>query len=312
MNKLLILSEDASFYHQFIQEKRLSDLEIIATSDITEGKEKGQECNLVFGEPSLIQHVISDLPQVAWVQSTWAGVEPLLKPTMRRDYVLTNARPLFGPLISEYVFGYILAHTQGIDERRRAQQEHKWEATTPTTLRGQMMGIMGVGAIGAHLAQTAKYFRMKTKGYTRRSTDCKFIDQYFHSPHLLEFIADLDYLVCVLPNTPDNQNVINEMVLQALPNHALLFNVGRGTAIEDEALITALETDQLAGAVLDVFREEPLPAEHPFWDTPNLQITYHTAAISLPIDTAPIFVENYGKLLAGQPLKYQIDFAKGY
>src|SRR4051812_42800740 len=144
------------------------------------------------------------LTGLRWAQSTWAGVEPLLDPTLRRDYVLTNARGVFGPQMSEYVFAYVLAHERKLFEKRASQAAGRWDPSPPARVRGKQLGLLGVGTIGAALAATAKHFGMRVKGYTRVSEDVADVDEYFHgalAACATRFAADLDYLVCVMPDT---------------------------------------------------------------------------------------------------------------
>jgi phosphoglycerate dehydrogenase-like enzyme len=128
----------------------------------------------------------------------------------------------------------------------------------------------------------------------------------------MEFADGLDYLVCVLPRTKQTNRIVDAAFLEALPPHAVLINVGRGNAVDESALVNALNEGRLAAAVLDVFEKEPLPQEHPFWTTPNLYMTFHTSAISYPKDITELFVENYQLYSAGKPLKYVVDFERGY
>jgi phosphoglycerate dehydrogenase-like enzyme len=129
---------------------------------------------------------------------------------------------------------------------------------------------------------------------------------------LHEFLEETDYLVSVLPQTDDTNNLLDEAALARLPRHTYLINVGRSNVIDNVALIDALRNDRLAGAVLDVFDEEPLPQDSPLWDTPNLSITAHIAAVSHPSLIVPIFVENYRRYINKQPLNYIVDFDAGY
>lgn len=274
--------------------------------------EPTDECEIALGAPSMIAKELDNLPNVKWVQSTWAGVEPLLDPSLRRDYVLTNARGVFGGLMSEFVFGYLLAHERKIFELAQAQQRREWMRFLTGTLRGKTIGLLGVGSIGAEVARTAKFFGMTVRGYTRSSEDCEFVDEYFHGDELLMFADKVDYLISILPNTKDTRKLVDADLLSALPLHCVFINVGRGSAVDESALISALENDKLAGAVLDVFEQEPLPQEHPFWTTKNLQMTFHTSAPSFPEDIAGVFIENYRLYIKGKPLKYQVDFERGY
>ncbi|MEW6401381.1 MAG: D-2-hydroxyacid dehydrogenase, partial [Chloroflexota bacterium] len=274
MVKVLILSRQVEEYRRLLESAQLPELEIASASDAANAKSVGTDCEIVFGEPSLIREVLHALRNLRWIQSMWAGVEPLLDPTLRRDYTLTNARGVFGGLMSEYVFGYLLAHERRIFDRYQAQQERRWDGSITGTLRGKTIGLLGVGSIGCHLARTAKHFDMTVHGYTRSSKACTDIDVYFHGDALIEFARGLDYLVSVLPNTSETRRIVDAALLSALPRHAILINVGRGSTLDESALIQALEAKTIAGAVLDVYEQELLPKEHPFWDTPNLLLTF--------------------------------------
>jgi len=311
VHTLLILSRHAGAYRELVEAARLPDLRIVTASTASDVVAAAAEADLVLGEPSLIREVLPRLSRLHWVQATWAGVEPLLDPALRRDYVLTNARGVFGSLMSEYVFGYLLAHERKIFEKRASQLAGKWDPAHPGTLRGKRIGLLGVGSIGAALARTAKHFGMHVRGYTRASRDCSEVDEYFHGDRAA-FAADLDYLVSIVPNTAATVRLVDATLLAALPPRAIFVNPGRGNVVDEAALADALQSGRLAGAVLDVFLQEPLPPDHVFWRTPNLLITSHTAAISFPKDIAPVFIANYRRLIAGEPLQYRVDFEAGY
>ncbi len=303
-HKLLILAQDKKKYHALIEDAQLNGLEIV--------DQPAGDVDIVLGEPSLIKTALASLPALSWAQSIWAGIEPLVGPASRRDYILTNARGVFGELMSEYVIGYLLAHERKIFQRHAAQKNNQWEDSDTGTLRGKTIGLLGVGSIGADVALTAKFFGMNVRGYTRDSELSAHVDSYFHGDDLLKFASGLDYLVNILPNTKDTRKIINADLLHVLPAHALVINVGRGPAVDESALLDALNQNKIAGAVLDVFEQEPLPNDHPFWTATNLLMTFHTAAPSLAEDITNIFIENYELLQEGKPLKYRVDFEKGY
>lgn len=305
MPKLLILSKQAKEYARLVEAAGLPQLDGMTF-------QASEDCEIVFGEPSLIRDALPYLPRLKWIQSMWAGVEPLLDPASRRNYVLTNARGVFGGLMSEFVFGYLMAHERKIFQRREAQKNKTWDHTLTGTLQGKTIGLLGVGSIGAELGRTAKFFGMTVCGYTQKSETSEHVDMYFHGSNLPKFASRLDYLVSVLPNTAETKKIVNADLLNALPSHALFINVGRGQAVDEPALIEALTKNKIAGAVLDVFEEEPLPPQHPFWTTPNLLMTFHTSAPSFPEDITKIFIENYLLYIEGKPLKYRVDFEKGY
>jgi len=304
MHKLLILAQNETKYRALIEEARLVDLEFAT--------QPSSDADIVLGGPSRIKAALASLPALSWVQSISAGVESLLDPALRRDYILTNARGVFGELMSEYVIGYLLAHERKIYQRLEAQKNKNWEDSVTGTLRGKTIGLLGVGSIGAEVALTAKFFGMTVRGYTRSSETSRHVDKYYHGDNLLAFADGLDYLVSILPNTNDTRKIINADLLNALPSHALVINVGRGSAMDESALIEALNQNKIVGAVLDVFEQEPLPKEHPFWTTPNLLMTFHTSAPSLPEDITNLFIENYELLIKGKSLKHQVDFERGY
>lgn len=312
MPRALVLTKHPDEYRRLIEAAALPELSLVVAADVDEGLTAAGDADILVGDPARVIAALPRLPKLRWVQLTWAGVERMLDPALRRDYVLTNIRGVFGPLMSEYVFGYLLAHERKIVQRLEAQRAGQWDTTLPGTLQGRTIGLVGVGSIGAHLAATAKHFGMTVRGYTRASADCVHVDAYFHGDDRLAFATGLDYLVAVLPNTPGTRRLIDARMLAALPGHAVVVNAGRGDTLDTEALVAALRERRLGGAVLDVFEEEPLPAGHPLWSTPNVLISSHTAAPSFPADIVGVFAHNYRRYVAGEPLDYRVEFERGY
>jgi phosphoglycerate dehydrogenase-like enzyme len=312
-HKLLILTRRASEYRALLEAEHLSDLEIFCAPNAAEAVGFAAECDLALVEPSLLAQVLSNMTRLRWAQATWAGVEPLLDPSLRRDYVLTNACAVFGGLMSEYVFGYLLARERLILEKHASQQSARWDPSPPGSLREKRIGLLGVGSIGAVLARTAKHFGMRVKGFTRASEACADVDEYFHGrDRLPEFARDLDYVVCAMPNTGETRRLVDAQFLGWLPSRAVLVNPGRGSVVDTNALVEALREGRLAGAVLDVFDQEPLPSDHPLWHMPNVLITSHTAALSFPRDLARVFLDNYYRWVRGEALRCRVDFERGY
>ena len=309
---LLILSQHSKVYDQIITRAKLPGLSISTAANPKQAEGSAGDCDILFGEPSLISSVLNQLHKVRWVQATWAGVEALLVAGMRHDYILTNARNVYGLMLSEYVFGYLITIERGILHRWQAQLDGRWENETPGTLRNKHLGLLGVGSIGAHLALSAHLLGMVVFGYTRQSETCDYVDQYLHGDEWRDFASGLDYLVCTLPATPSTKNLINADFLSALPERTWLVNIGRGCTLDETALVNNLRNGSLAGAVLDVTKEEPLPPGHPLWSTPNTFLTFHTAARNHPPDIASIFIDNYQRYIKGKPLKYRVDFTQGY
>jgi phosphoglycerate dehydrogenase-like enzyme len=312
-HSILILSKDAGSYDKLISKEHFTDLERVIVADDAGGNiEPWDQCNIILGDPDLVVPQLPHMKRLQWVQSTWAGITPLLVDNSRKDYLLTGVKGVFGPLMSEYVLCYMLMHEKKTLARYRAQQRGVWDDSRPGRLRDKLIGIMGVGSIGGHIASTAKYFGMRTRGYTRSGETCTFIDHYFHGDRLSVFASGLDYLVSVLPDISSMDKVIDRSVLGAMKNDALLINAGRGNVIDEKALVGALEKGDIGGAVLDVFREEPLPTSHPFWNSPNLIITSHTAGVSFSEDIFDLFKENFRNFVRRERLNYIIDFEHGY
>lgn len=311
-NHVLVLSARAADYERLISDSGLPDCELHATTNAEEARAWLARCPIVLADPPLIRPLLPELAALRWLQATYAGVETLMTPGLRRDYVLTNARGAFGDLMAEYVLGYLIMHERLGWQRFLAQREGRWDATWPGRLRGKTMGLVGVGSIGTEIARAAKCFGLRTLGYTRASEGCASVDRYFHGGDLAAMAAQCDYLVCSLPNTGASRHLVDATVLAALPSHAVLVNVGRGSTVDEAALVDALQGGRLAGAVLDVFTTEPLPQDSPLWRLPNVIITSHTSALSYPEDIAPIFADNYRRFIAGEALRHVVDFARGY
>lgn len=311
MSDCLIVSGAARDFAEEISRTADTPLafEVCTSTDEALARYAGQ--SVLFGNPDMVAAILPDLPAVDWVQSTWAGVKPL---TMidRRDYVLTGVKEVFGPQISEYVMGYLLAHELRVLERAQQQHMHNWFAQPSGVLQGRRLGVMGTGSIGAHIARTARAFDVEVAGLNSAGVPSPDFDEVFPAAQLHDFLGGLDYLVSTLPQTASTDNLLDDAALARLPSHAYFINVGRGNVIDDRALMDALQNDELGGAALDVFDEEPIPRDSPLWDTPRLAITAHIAAISHPSLIVPIFLENYGRYRRGEPLKFVIDLDKGY
>jgi phosphoglycerate dehydrogenase-like enzyme len=308
---VLILSDDADDYLPL-----LADLErqgtVITTANTAEAARAAWSGEpIVLGQPDLVAAVMGDLGDIRWVQSTWAGVTPLLAQD-RQDFQLTAVRDTFGLQMTEYVLGYLLAHELRLVQRHDHQQQRDWWPAPSGTLQGKVLGIMGTGSIGACIARAAAPLGLRVIGFSRSGKPCKGFEHVFAADQLPDFLAEPDYLCCVLPDTPATTNLLDEAAFRAMRTGCYLVNVGRGNLIDEKALLDALGRGQIAGAVLDVFKEEPLPSDSPLWQAPGLIVTAHMAADSRPRDIARIFMGNYNRFVAGRPLQFLVDFERGY
>jgi len=311
-NRLLIVAPDPKRYAELIKGFDFNDLELIVCNSIEKAKKRAKHCNMILGEPTRIVPVLECAKRLQWIQSTFAGVEALLGPGKRTDYVLTGVKGVFGPLMSEYVFTYILAIERHLLEIYENQQRKVWKNIEYKSLRDRLIGICGLGSVGLSIAQTARHFGMEVWGYKRSYEKVPGIDRVFTGSDFKKFLSHPDYIVITLPSTPDTLHLIDYDTLRAMKKSAVLINIGRGNVVSENALVRALEEGLVRGAVLDVFEQEPLPVESRLWSLPNVMITPHNSGISFPEDIVKIFAENYRRFVNKKPLKYRVDFNRGY
>jgi glyoxylate/hydroxypyruvate reductase A len=248
-------------------------------------------------------HLLPLAKRLRWVQVMGAGVNAFLDTPFPPKVALTRAAGVFGPWMAEYTFAWLLWATQRTEVFRAAQRMRRWEPMNPTLLRGRTLGVVGVGSIGRVIAAVGRAFQMRVLGLSRTGRRVPECDRIYRRPDLHAFLAASDYIVLVVPLTPETR---------AMRPEAWLVNVGRGALIQEEALVRALQERWIAGAVLDVFLQEPLPIEHPFWGMPNVVVTPHISGPSVPEEIAPIFNENLRRFLAGRPLLGRVDLRRGY
>jgi len=308
---VMILASDADDYLPLLDGLARQGTALTAAHSATSARAAWSGQAVVLGQPDLVAAALHDMPGVRWVQSTWAGVTPLLG-LGRRDFLLTGVKGVFGPLMAEYVMGYLLARELKLLERRQHQQRHEWWSEDSGGLQGKTLGIMGTGSIGRCIAERALAFGLRVIGFSRSGRPVEDFERVFPTDRLGEFLALADYIVSVLPATPKTDGLLDSQAFRVMRSHCCLVNVGRGNVVDEAALEDALREGALAAAVLDVFRQEPLPADSPLWDTPGLTVTAHVAAKSRPPDIARIFVENYNRFVAGETLLHVIDFERGY
>lgn len=250
--------------------------------------------------------------RLRWIQVMGAGVDRFLGAPFPPKVVLTRAEDVFGPWMAEYTFGWLLLGTQRMEGFRAAQRLGRWEPSNPTLLRGKTLGVVGLGSIGRAIARVARAFLMRVIGVNRSGRRVPEVERVYRRPALHEFLAATDYLVLAAPLTPETRGLIGEAEFRVMRPEAWLVNIGRGDLIQESALVRAMQERWIAGAVLDVFAQEPLPPEHPFWSTQNVIVTPHISGPSDPGEIAPIFNENLRRFLTGRPLRGRVDIRRGY
>ena len=261
---------------------------------------------LVGGPPDLT-HWVPRCPSLQWIQSTWAGVDALT-PFLATGVKISPLRGVYGQAISEFTMGWILSIHRNILTRATAQA---WQPELESGLNEKTIGIMGTGTIGKSVAAAAKTFNMTVKGLNSSGADVPGFDRCFSTDERLEFAKGVDYLVSILPKTPQTDGIISEALIEQIAADSIVINVGRGNAVDETALKHSLDSGKLKAAVLDVFDIEPLPQDHWYWAHDRVFITSHTAAPTPSSAVITVVARNLRLFLADQPFD-TVDATKGY
>jgi len=255
------------------------------------------------------------MPRLRWAQAMTAGVEGWLAlPDLPKNLALTCARGTHTESMPENIMAALFYVAKPLAIAAANDKAGKWVHTVAQPLTGKTLGILGLGAVGGEVARMAKAFGMKVIGTKRRAAAMANVDEVLPSERTDEVLARADFLLLLLPATPATDNFVNAQRLAKMKPTAWLLNFGRGHLIKDDDLIAAVNDKKIAGAVLDVFRQEPLPAEHPFWKTEGILVLPHIGGPHPQRDrfVARLFVDNLGRFLDGTPLKEIVDRAVGY
>jgi phosphoglycerate dehydrogenase-like enzyme len=253
-------------------------------------------------------------PRLRWVQSTSAGVEKVLA-HLPAGIVLTNASGVHGPKGGEYGLTALLMLNHRVPHFVTAKAAARWDQAFATPIAGKTALFVGVGAIGTAAARLAKRLGVRTVGVGRAARKGGPFERIHARKDLPKLLPKADFVVVTTPLTAETRGLIGKAELDLMPAHAGIVNLGRGPVIDNDALAAKLTKGELAGAVLDVFPEEPLPASSPLWAAPNLIMSPHCAvddANAYAMRALDIFVENLDRYLAGRKLKNVVDPKLGY
>ena len=248
-------------------------------------------------------HALENLPNLRAVTSYGAGVDFIVD-----DDTIPPGLPvarLVDPALAEQVTGYLLAvvleRVRELGRYRQAQRAGQWQpAGEPAVAR---IGLLGLGQLGSHAADSFRHLGFPVRGWQRRDGD---------RSRLLEIAADSDFLICTLPLTTATRGILDAAVFEAMPASGTVINVGRGAHVVEADLLAALDTGQIAAAVLDVFEHEPLPADHRYWHHPRVTVTPHVAGLTDPHSAAALVAESYRAVAAGEPPPHPVDRGRGY
>jgi phosphoglycerate dehydrogenase-like enzyme len=268
----------------------------------------------------LDRETLAAAPRLRWMHGAGAGVEQFDPHEFaRRGVLLTNSSGVSAPNMAEHVLGMMLALARRFPTLVRAQSRRAWRDLEThrevAELQGQTVLVVGLGAVGRAVALRAAALGMRVLGVRRREGEPPpGVAALFDLAALPDALAEADHVVVALPNTPGTRGLIDAATFAAMKPGAVIYNVGRGSAIDSAALLEALRSGRLGGAGLDVTDPEPLPADSPLWDMENVLITAHTSGATPRYweRQSALIAENIGRMQRGEPLRNLVDLEAGY
>ncbi|MDR7452560.1 MAG: D-2-hydroxyacid dehydrogenase [Armatimonadota bacterium] len=288
---------------------------VVTAPDLSRALEAAPAAEVMVGW-NVPREAVQQARRLRWIHSTAAGVDQLLHPeVVQGEIIVTSSSGIHQPLV-EHVFALLLALTRRLHIAIRNQTKGRWarREAVGDEVRGKTMGVLGLGTIGAEIAEKARAFGMHVIGTKRRPGPIPHVDRVYPPEGLPEVLAASDVVVIALPLTPDTRHLIGAGELRMMKPTAFLINIGRGAIVDEGALVRALREGWIAGAGLDVFEREPLPADSPLWQMEQVIITPHVSG-AWPgyLDAAvPLFCDNLRRYLDGRPMRNLVDKSRGY
>ncbi len=305
--------------HQQRLSKQFPQHRFIYAANPEEGRSALTEADVLvaFGN-GIGEETLDEAPRLKWIHVMSAGLETLPFPKLQdRGILLTNVRGIHAIPMAEYTFAAMLHISRRMGELAQAQREKRWaKRLRVTELWDKTLGIVGVGAIGREIARRAKVFGMYTLGVNTDGRSVEGVDETWATHDLKKVLARCDFVVVAVPLISSTRRLIDREAIASMKETAYLINVARGPVVDEAALAEALEQKRIAGAVLDVFDEEPLPEDHPFWTMDNVMVTPHISGLSPMYMTrgVDLFIENLSYYTRGEIEKMQnvIDVTRQY
>jgi len=245
--------------------------------------------------------MLAGAPRLQWIQSLATGVDHFLRcPSLKPSVLITSGRGIHGPPMREQVVYMMMAVSRDAVRAVGDQKAHFWERRLWSTLHGKTAAIAGTGVVGGAIAELLKALGMHVIGVTRTPRPAAGFDEMIATDHLVEAARRADYLINMLPASADNIEIFNTAVFTAMKPTAYYISAGRGQTVDEAALLAVLRERRIAGAALEVFQKEPLPADSPFWDLPNVFITPHIGGYVIEYEDfiMPLIVDNMRLFLA--------------
>lgn len=257
---------------------------------------------------------LKNLPQLKCIGSLAAGVDHVLVDAdLPKNIPLIRVMdPYMAHDIVQYVLTYTLHYIKRVAHWGDCQKKNTWSRKPPFNFSDKTIGIMGLGFLGKQAAQTLQSIGLNVIGWSHSHKNLPGIKDFAGADQFDDFLTQTDILVCLLPLTSQTENILNHATFSRLKYGACIINVGRGAHLVEDELISNLDSGQLEQAYLDVFHQEPLPTEHPFWTHPKIVVTPHIASVTNPKTAVPQLIETYSKLLAGEAVVNLVNLTKGY
>jgi glyoxylate/hydroxypyruvate reductase A len=259
-------------------------------------------------------NALRSLPNLKLIVSLFAGQDLFLsdKTIPENVPVVRAANPAGDQMMTETVILHVLRHHRQIPELLIAQQKSEWASPKRLKTRDRKVGIMGLGPIGVAAAKAVRDLGFQTAAWVKHPRQLDSIEIFHGDDQLAAFLGRSEIVVNLLPNTPETEDILGAKNFARMPKGASVINLGRGQQIVDADLIAALDSGQLVAATLDVFREEPLPNEHPFWRHPRITVIPHASRGQFPADIAPIICNHLRRLQRGEKMTDVVDLKAGY
>ena len=313
MKKVLVYYPKFLDQYEALLKKHIPDAHLMICHDQADMERYAPEAEVAFVGTTFPQEMFKKMPRLEWVQVMAAGVESFFKNAEQfKKIPVCRVLGGYGKYMAEYVFAYVLYLTQDVQRVLAAQRERCWDPFVPAYLFQKTFGIMGLGNIGMVVARKAKDVGMRVISWDAVQKEAPFVDRKYGAHETEAFLGEADVVVLSLPVTPETVDSIDWRIFKAMKNTAYLVNICRGAIVNEAHLVEALKAKAIAGAVLDVMKQEPLPAKSPLWDCPNLILSPHLSGPSLPEDMVEVFKENFGRYLRGEPLLGRLDFERGF
>jgi D-2-hydroxyacid dehydrogenase (NADP+) len=265
---------------------------------------------------SHLRELLREHPAIRWVAAQSAGVDGVLvREVLDRGLTVTRVRHVHDTYVSEFAMAQILAACKRIPELVLAQQRKEWLTIQPPLVAGRTLSVLGYGEIGVALAKRAKGFDMRVIGVRTRPRPDEYADEVWGADRIDDALRQADYVVLAVPGGGDRKHLIGERELRLLGKDAFLINIGRGEVVDEEALDRVLREEGFAGALIDTFAVEPLPAESPLWTNPRVLVSPHLAGLrGAPTGDNVLdqLVDNMDRFSRGEPLLNEVDLQRGY